>query len=126
MGWVYLLRCSDDSFYVGSARDLGERLAQHSHAQIGYTAKRRPVTLEWCAEADIPDAYAMERRIHGWSRRKKQALIDGEIDLLHLLGTRGRARRDLDRTLRDVDALRASTPQGPDSNNGPEYAKPDP
>ena len=79
MGWVYLLRCADDSFHVGSARDLDERLDQHSTAHIGYTARRQPVVLEWCAEADIAVAYATERRIHGWSRRKKQALIDGDI-----------------------------------------------
>ena len=88
MGWVYLLRCADDSFYVGSARDLDERLDQHSRAQIGYTSTRRPVALEWCAEAEIPIAYEMERRIHGWSRRKKQALIDGDIELLKLYAKR--------------------------------------
>ena len=44
--------------------------------------------LVWCAELDLGDAYAIERRIHGWTRRKKQALIDGDIDLLKALAKR--------------------------------------
>ncbi len=95
MAWVYLLRCSDGVFYVGSTRNLDERLTQHSTSSIGFTARRQPVVLEWCAELELADAYAAERRIHGWSRRKKQALIDGDMDLLRVLSTRGRARRSL-------------------------------
>ena len=89
MGWVYLLTCADGAFYVGSTRDLEQRLEEHSTSKTGFTSRRRPVTLAWCAELDIADAYAIERRIHGWSRRKKQALIDGDIELLKALAKRG-------------------------------------
>ena len=89
MAWVYLLECSDGTFYVGSTRDLERRLEQHSTGNIGFTHRRRPVKLAWCAELDLADAYAIERRIHGWSRAKKQALIDGDLDLLKHLAKRG-------------------------------------
>jgi len=90
MAWVYLLKCADGTFYVGSARDLEARLEQHATAKIGFTSRRRPVVLIWAAELDLADAYAIERRIHGWSRRKKQALADGDIDLLKEYAKRGR------------------------------------
>ena len=89
MAWVYLLQCADESFYVGSTRDLEQRLEQHATGNVGFTHRRRPVRLVWCAELDLGDAYAIERRIHGWSRRKKQALVDGDIDLLRSLAKRG-------------------------------------
>ena len=89
MAWVYLLKCADGAFYVGSTRDLEQRLEEHSTSKVGFTSRRRPVTLAWCAELDLADAYAIERRIHGWSRRKKQALVDGDIELLKALAKRG-------------------------------------
>jgi len=89
MAWVYLLKCADGAFYVGSTRDLEQRLEKHSTSKVGFTSRRRPVTLAWCAELDLADAYAIERRIHGWSRRKKQALVDGDIELLKALAKRG-------------------------------------
>ena len=91
MAWVYLLKCADGAFYVGSTRNLDQRLEEHSIGKHGFTSRRRPLTLAWCAELDIADAYAIERRIHGWSRRKKQALIDGNIELLKVLAKRGPA-----------------------------------
>ncbi|WP_395639531.1 GIY-YIG nuclease family protein [Pseudolysinimonas sp.] len=69
-----ILRCADESFYVGSTRDLVTRLEQHvSGMGSAYTAKRLPVELVWSAEFDrIDDAYFMEKRIQGWSRRKRE------------------------------------------------------
>ena len=89
MAWVYILKCADGSFYVGSTRDLDLRMDQHATAKIGYTRRRRPLTLAWCTELDLADAYAAERRIHGWSHAKKQALIDGDFELLKQLSKRG-------------------------------------
>ena len=79
--WVYLLRCADESFYVGSTWDLEQRLNQHAQGCPGsYTEKRRPVNLCWAQEYErIDDAWIAERRIHGWSRAKKQALIEGRF-----------------------------------------------
>lgn len=77
--FVYRLRCADGSYYVGSARgeSLDKRLSEH-HAgtTVGYTSTRRPVTLVYADHFDrITDASAAERRIKGWSRAKKEALI---------------------------------------------------
>ncbi|MFT3715914.1 MAG: GIY-YIG nuclease family protein [Gordonia sp. (in: high G+C Gram-positive bacteria)] len=89
---LYILKCCDGSFYVGSTRNLEQRLYQH-RTGVGavYTAKRLPVELVYCAEFDsVADAFAMEKRVQGWSRAKRTALIDGRADLLPLLSRRGR------------------------------------
>jgi putative endonuclease len=80
--FVYILRCSDDSFYVGSAtgNDLARRIAEHQRGAFqGYTYRRRPVQLVWSEHFDrIIDAVAAERKLKGWSRAKKRALIGGD------------------------------------------------
>jgi predicted GIY-YIG superfamily endonuclease len=78
--WIYLLRCRDGSFYVGHTDDLERRLAQHQAGTFeGYTRKHRPVTLVWSeAVGTREEALAFERRIKGWTRAKKEALIAGD------------------------------------------------
>src|SRR3954464_2472454 len=80
--FVYILECSDRSYYVGSATgdDLTKRIAEHeAGVYSGYTSTRRPVTLVWSEHFErITDAIAVERKIKGWSRGKKQALIRGD------------------------------------------------
>lgn len=78
--WAYLLRCADGSFYAGHTDDLGRRLAEHGDGAIAcYTQSRRPVELAWSQEFPTrEEALAAERRIKGWSRRKKQALVNGD------------------------------------------------
>ena len=80
--FVYMLLCKDGSYYVGSAtgEDLTPRIAQHeSGAYPGYTSTRRPVTLVWSEYfPQITDAIATERKIKGWSRAKKQALVKND------------------------------------------------
>ena len=80
--YVYMLRCSDGSFYIGSAtgNDLSRRIAEHeTGAYPGYTWSRRPVELVWSEHFErITDAIAAERRSKGWSRSKKEALIRGD------------------------------------------------
>src|ERR1700736_6011905 len=77
--YVYMLRCADSSFYVGSATgdDLSPRINQHNAGSYpGYTFTRRPVVLVWSEYFDrITDGIAAERQIKGWSRVKKEALI---------------------------------------------------
>jgi putative endonuclease len=79
MPWVYILRCADDSYYVGSARDLESRINQHAIGQAeAYTRRRRPLTLVWAQECEnIGDAFELERKIKGWRRDKRLALIEG-------------------------------------------------
>ena len=80
--FVYMLKCADESFYVGSATadDLTKRVAEHQiGAYPGYTSTRRPVILVWSEHFErITDAIAVERQIKGWSRAKKEALIKGD------------------------------------------------
>lgn len=85
--WVYILECSDKSYYVGSTTDLEQRMFDHSTGLYGgYTSSRLPVRLLWShAFSDIRDAFAFERQIKKWSRAKKEALMRGDFDLLHLL-----------------------------------------
>ena len=94
--FVYMLRCADGSFYVGSARgeSLDKRFGEHQAGTYpGYTYFRRPVTLVYAEWFDrITDAIAAERRIKGWSRAKKEALIAGDWDLLVFLAMRPSAR----------------------------------
>ncbi len=77
---AYLLRCSDGSFYAGHSDNLEIRLAQHEAGQgSAYTEPRRPIVLVWSEQFGTRDeALAAERRIKGWSRAKKQALIEGD------------------------------------------------
>ena len=89
--FVYMLRCADGSYYVGSARgELDRRIAEHNSGQYGgYTAKRGPVTLAWHQEFEDPlDAIAAERQLKGWSRRKKEALIVGDFETIRIAAKR--------------------------------------
>ncbi|MCL4711422.1 MAG: GIY-YIG nuclease family protein [Pseudorhodoplanes sp.] len=88
---VYILECADGSYYVGSARDgLERRVAEHNAGFYGgYTAVRRPVVLVYSEFFEsISDAVAAERRIKGWSRAKKAALIAGDWQRIRDLSRR--------------------------------------
>ena len=88
---VYMLRCADGSYYIGSARrGLERRLSEHNSGTYGgYTSKRLPVELVWSEHfLDITDAIAVERKIKGWSRAKKEALIRGDFESLRSLAKR--------------------------------------
>ncbi len=80
--FVYILRCSDGSFYVGCATgdDLNRRIDEHqSGLRGGYTYTRRPVLLVWSEHfSQVTDAIAVERKLKGWSRAKKEGLIKGD------------------------------------------------
>ncbi len=82
--YAYLLRCNDGSYYAGHTDDLDMRIGQHQSGALGgYTAKRLPVNLVWSDSFLTRDeAFAAERRIKGWSRAKKEALIAGDWDLI--------------------------------------------
>ena len=94
--WTYILQCSDCSYYVGHTDDLAARIAGHQSGLVkGYTQKRRPVTHVWSQEfAERDEAFRAERQIKGWSRAKKEALIRGDWDAVHLLSMRTPVLRD--------------------------------
>ena len=80
-GWVYILECSDDSYYTGVTSDIDARILEHQQGvHKGYTYSRRPVRLLWSDYfPDIQQAIDMEKRIKGWTRRKKEALMAGDF-----------------------------------------------
>ena len=85
---VYILRCADNRYYVGTTRGSQERrIAEHNSGTFGgYTAARRPVELAYHESfARASDAIAVERRLKGWSRAKKEALIRGDFAALKQL-----------------------------------------
>jgi putative endonuclease len=88
---LYILRCADGSYYVGTARNRLElRIAEHNNGTFAcYTASRRPVRLVFSEHFEqITDAIAAERRVKGWSRAKKEALIAGDWQRLSALAKR--------------------------------------
>jgi putative endonuclease len=89
--FLYILRCSDGSFYIGTTRTTLEiRISQHNAGTFGgYTESRRPVTLVFSQWFDrITDAIESERKLKKWSRAKKEAFVRGDIDALHRLSAR--------------------------------------
>ncbi|MBW8244386.1 GIY-YIG nuclease family protein [Muricauda oceani] len=83
-GYVYILECSDGSYYTGSTIDLENRLKEHQDGRgANHTKKRLPVKLVYVEEyLSIATAFEREKQIQGWSREKKKALIVGEFDAL--------------------------------------------
>jgi putative endonuclease len=118
--YLYILRCSDGSYYVGTTRgSLDTRIAQHQAGTFdGYTARRRPVTPAFQQHfARIEDAVSAERQVKGWRREKKEALLRGDLSALPELSRRGARRRVLrDGVLRtppqhEVDDATPTTPR---------------
>jgi putative endonuclease len=92
MAWAYILECADGSFYVGSTVDLDGRVSQHNDGLgAAYTRRpgRRPVKLVWAADfARVDEAFAFEKMVQGWNRRKRIALIEGRWQDLPGLASR--------------------------------------
>lgn len=86
--WVYMLKCADRSYYVGHTDDLERRVAQHRSGTLaGYTQRRQPVRLVYSESFPTRlDALESERRLKGWSRAKKQALVAGDWRGISALG----------------------------------------
>ncbi|MEK9135574.1 MAG: GIY-YIG nuclease family protein [Bacteroidota bacterium] len=102
--WVYILRCSDASYYVGCTTNLHQRLGQHNAGTFeGYTSTRRPVELVWSQEfSDIRFAIEAERKLKKWTRPKKEALMRSDFNLLHELSrsTKTKMKRNKERNTR--------------------------
>src|SRR5690606_12332314 len=93
---MYILRCSDGSYYVGSTRNLDARMQQHALGRgSSYTSRRMPVELVYAQEFEtVAEAYAAEKHVQGWSRAKREALIRGERHLLPELSRKDFTRAD--------------------------------
>ena len=87
MRYVYILRCADDSLYIGETGDLADRLARHNDGRgCVFTASRRPVTLVYAEQhATRNGAVKRERQLKRWTRSKKEALVASDLRLLKRL-----------------------------------------
>ena len=81
---MYILKYADGSYYVGSTKNLDLRIAQHQSGKGSrYTSGRLPVELVYGEEYDIVvDAFAREQQVQNWSRAKREALINSEVEAL--------------------------------------------
>jgi putative endonuclease len=89
--FVYILLCSDNSYYTGVTNNLERRLYEHEsgHDPKSYTFKRRPLKLVFQEIFnDINQAIAFEKQVKGWKRSKKEAIINGDWHLLPELSKR--------------------------------------
>ncbi len=80
--WLYIVECSDRSFYTGVKNDLERRIFEHNEGIIVdcYTHNRRPVKLVYSEEfSNYLDAINREKQVKGWSRAKKKALIENDF-----------------------------------------------
>ncbi|MDO9153047.1 MAG: GIY-YIG nuclease family protein [Paludibacter sp.] len=84
-GWMYTLECADGSYYIrSSSSNLELRLHQHQNGEgANHTRKRLPVKLACFEEFQrTDDAFYREKQVQGWSRKKKEALINVNFDKL--------------------------------------------
>lgn len=94
---IYILKCSDDTYYTGLTKDLDGRVLEHQTGAIpgSYTFGRRPVKLIWSIVTEsYQEAFQWEHQIKGWSRSKKAALIRGDIDSIHEIVKSERKQRE--------------------------------
>ena len=83
--YVYILRCSDESYYTGVTNNVDRRVSEHQQGLIPdcYTHKRRPLELVFAAHFNnVRNAIEREKQIKGWSRKKKEALINSDWEKL--------------------------------------------
>ncbi len=83
--YVYILECSDGTYYTGVTNDPERRLLEHNSDNFpeSFTHSRLPLTMKFCEYFTDPiQAIAWEKKIKGWSHRKKKALIDNDWNSL--------------------------------------------
>lgn len=86
-GYTYILECATGFYYTGSTKNLAKRFLEHQAGQgANFTIKYLPVKLIYLEEFDrIDKAFYREKQLQGWSRKKKEALITGNLKILHRL-----------------------------------------
>ncbi|MDO3694269.1 GIY-YIG nuclease family protein [Wenyingzhuangia sp. chi5] len=83
--FVYILHCSDNTYYTGITNHLNRRIEEHQSGKNfnSYTSRRLPVQLVYyCTFTNVEVAIAKEKQIKKWSKAKKEALINNEFDKL--------------------------------------------
>lgn len=104
--FVYILKCSDDSYYIGHTENIEKRLQEHSTKidKNCYIANRLPIQLLYVKEFETRnEAFIFERKIKKWNRAKKEALMSGNIQSLKKL-----SKKNL---LNDIILVIPSTPR---------------
>lgn len=87
---MYMVICTDASYYIGITNDVGRRVWEHNKGidRHCYTFTRRPVKLVYCADFSDPNrAIAWEKQLKGWSRKKKQALIAANFEAIRQMSS---------------------------------------
>jgi len=86
-GYTYILECANGQYYTGSTKNLARRFNEHRTGQgANFTKKNLPVKLVYVEVYDrIDTAFYREKQIQGWSRKKKEALINNQPENLHEL-----------------------------------------
>ncbi|HJD87583.1 GIY-YIG nuclease family protein [Empedobacter falsenii] len=83
--YVYIIKCSDKSYYTGITNNLHRRVGEHNEGinLYCYTYTRRPVELVFSQEfTDVNEAIIFEKKLKGWSRAKKETLIENRLENL--------------------------------------------
>ncbi|MBI9054670.1 MAG: GIY-YIG nuclease family protein [Bacteroidales bacterium] len=89
--YVYILLCSDGSYYTGITNSIDKRIKEHNNSldKKSYTYNRRPVKIVYQESFQNPnDAILWEKRIKGWTRKKKEALIKKDFEELKKLSNK--------------------------------------
>ncbi|NQT64284.1 MAG: GIY-YIG nuclease family protein [Candidatus Marinimicrobia bacterium] len=84
VGYLYILKCVDGTYYTGSTKDIELRFQQHQAGEGSlYTKRRLPVQLIYVEEFPrVDEAFYREKQVQGWSRKKKETLIEGKLNKL--------------------------------------------
>jgi putative endonuclease len=96
--YMYILRCANGNYYTGSTKYLDFRMRQHwSGEGANYTRKYPPDELVYVEEFErIDHAFFREKQVQGWSRKKKEALLEGRFESLSALSVAYRDKTEYD------------------------------
>ena len=88
--FMYMLECSDGSYYIGHTDDIEKRISEHEQGQVsGYTKTRLPIKVVYVQDFMTRDeAINAEQQIKGWSRKKKEALITSDWETIKKLSNK--------------------------------------
>lgn len=86
-GYTYILLCENNNLYTGSTRNIDRRFNQHLKGEgANFTRKHKPIKIVYLeTHTRIDHAFYREKQIQRWSRAKKEALINGDLNELHRL-----------------------------------------
>ena len=84
---VYVVCCADGSLYIGLAKDVVARVAAHNAGRgARYTRPRRPVQCVWQLACETPeDARRLEGLMKRLTRKQREAVVDGDVDVVSAL-----------------------------------------